>query len=298
MKKAYACFDIGGSSIKVAVITKAGEKLESGKIATGKSFTECIDLMVDKLNDVNQRFSIEGVAISAPGAVDSESGLIGGKSALDFIHGPNWKDVWREKTGFEIGIENDANCAALAELYYGEGKQYNDLAYVVLGTGVGGAVVKDKKIHKGVHLHGGEFGYMILDANPHTGEQRVWSVVSSTISMVRDANEKLGRTDLDGRAVFELAEQGNEIAQEVIDTFYFYNAVGIYNIQFTFDPEIILLGGGISQREDFEENIQKAIAKLMKTSPAKVHPLVKVGKFKDDANLYGALANLLQQESE
>lgn len=298
MKKAYACFDIGGSSIKVAVITKAGEKLESGKIATGKSFTECIDLMVDTLDDVKKRFLIEGVAISAPGAVDSESGLIGGQSALDFIHGPNWKDVWREKTGFEIGIENDANCAALAELYYGEGKQYNDLAYVVLGTGVGGAVVKDKKVHKGVHLHSGEFGYMILDVNPLTGEYRTWSHAASTIAMVREANKKLGRTDLDGQSVFALAEQGDVMAQEVIDTFYFYNAMGIYNIQFTFDPEIILLGGGISQREDFEENIQHALAKIMKNSEAKVYPLVKVGKFKDDANLYGALANLLQQEAE
>src|SRR5699024_1216495 len=105
-----------------------------------------------------------GIAISAPGAV-TDGGMINGGSAIPYIHGPNIKAMIETRTGLTVHIENDANCVALAEIWKGAAKTKKDVAVVVIGTGIGGALVKDGVIHKGGNLHGGEFGYMILNPN-------------------------------------------------------------------------------------------------------------------------------------
>ena len=110
------------------------------------------------------------MALSLPGAVDSETGIIGGSSALDYIHGPNIKEELEKRLQVRVEMENDANCAALAEVWKGAASDVNDCCFIVSGTGIGGAVVKNKRIHKGQHLHGGEFGYMIADFNFETKE--------------------------------------------------------------------------------------------------------------------------------
>ena len=83
---------------------------------------------------MKEKYTVCGVAFSAPGAVDVHTGIIGGKSALPCIHGPAWIEVFSERTGVPAAIENDANCAALAEVAYGNAKEYRDVAFVVCGT--------------------------------------------------------------------------------------------------------------------------------------------------------------------
>lgn len=292
MQKAYVCFDLGGTSIKTGVITKEGEMLAKSSIPTGNDFEECMEHMITYLEEQKTVYDVSGVAISAPGAVDSETGIIGGHSALEFVHGPNWKEEWKKRTGYDIAIENDANCAALSELHFGEAKDTQNFAYIVIGTGIGGAVVTDRVLRKGTNLHGGEFGYMYL---PVAGESelKTWSWVGSSVATVRQYNEKHPEAPKTGEEIFELADAGDADAIEAVKAFYRYNAMGIYNVQFVTDPELILIGGGISRRADFMEQLNEAIAYIFSQSEARPRPTVKVGKFLDDANLYGALANLL-----
>jgi predicted NBD/HSP70 family sugar kinase len=79
------------------------------------------------------------------------------------LHGPNFKEIFSSATGLPVEIENDANCAALGEVWKGAAKENQNVMFAIIGTGIGGAVIKDRKIHKGAHSHGGEIGYMILN---------------------------------------------------------------------------------------------------------------------------------------
>ncbi|GAB6168320.1 ROK family protein [Clostridium carnis] len=290
----YACLDIGGTSIKVAVSDESGNLTLKDTLYVSHNLEEFIEAIVEWINKVKTLHCIKGVAISAPGAVNTKTGIIGGGSAVPCIHGPNWKEILKQKVGLPISIENDANCAALAEVFSGDLKNIKDMLFVVCGTGIGGAIVKNGKIHHGKHLHGGEFGYMIMEEID--GEYKNFSDVASTMSFVRKVRKHYNDESWNGEKVFKAAENGDEFCIKAIDTFYMNLAKGIYNLQYIYDPEIILLGGAISNREDFIKRINEKIDYLLsKISIAKIKPIVNTCTHKKDANLIGALAHHLNE---
>lgn len=283
----YACFDIGGSAIKVAVITETGEMIDKTMISVATSFDLMIESLVTTYKELKEKHGVSGIAISAPGAVDDKTGIIHGDSAIPYIHGPNWKEIFKDKLGLNISIENDANCAALGELYFGGGKQYKDIVYVVIGTGIGGAVVVEHQLLKGEHQHGGEFGHMIMERNP----VRTWSELGAVGGLLYRA-AKDGKAINNGRELFEQA-QNDDYYQTLVKQFYEVNAWGIYNIQYTLDPQVVLIGGAISQRPDLIEHIERAMDDVMEATQTELRPNIAVGILKDDANLFGALAHYL-----
>lgn len=159
MKK-YLCVDVGGSSIKIGLLDETGVIHETKKVSVPPTMEDMYQVIEDAFHSYDD---IEGVALSMPGAVDSEKGVIGGSSAIDYIHGPHIKEELQNRLHVRVEMENDANCAALAEVWKGAASDVDDCCFIVSGTGIGGAVVKNRRIHKGVHLHGGEFGYMIAE---------------------------------------------------------------------------------------------------------------------------------------
>ena len=182
----YIVFDIGGSSVKWSIMSKMGDILTKDKIKVADSVNQFFEELSKIVNINKNNFNLKGIAISSPGAVDSITGIVGGASAIPYIHGPNFKEILKEKTGLDVAIENDANCAALGECWLGAAKEENDCAFVVCGSGIGGAIVKDKKVHTGIHKHGGEFGYCIVDYDKDGGEKYLtWSRVGSTSALAR-----------------------------------------------------------------------------------------------------------------
>ena len=289
-----ACLDIGGTSIKVALSDREGNLIEKGHVDVAETFEELMSNIGAWVNSMKEKYEIEGLAISSPGAVDSVTGIIEGASAVPCIHGPNWREEIRNRFGLEIAIENDANCAALAEVFSGTAKDVKEMMFLVCGTGIGGAIVKDGKIHHGEHLHGGEFGYMLMEERD--GRFYNFSECASTMSFVRKVRAHYNDDSWDGVKVFEEASKGNEICIEAIDTFYKNLAKGIFNLQYIYDPEMILLGGAISEREDFVERVNEKLDEILKiVEIAKVRPNVVTCTHKKDANLIGALANFLKE---
>ncbi|AGF59012.1 glucokinase [Clostridium saccharoperbutylacetonicum] len=298
--KNFMVFDIGGSSVKWSVINTNGEFVESNKFNVPENKSEFFNELSKITNEMKKVHYVKGIAISAPGAVDSETGIIGGVSAIPYIHGPNFKEILRGTTGLETELENDANCAALGECWLGAGKNNNDLAFVVCGSGIGGAIVKDKKIHGGTHKHGGEFGYCSITCD-FEGEPKFtsWSQAGSTIALAKGVARLKGLEEgsLDGIGVFELCKNGDEIAIKEVNKYYFIMAVGIYNIQYTFDPEVIILGGAISEREEYIDEINKRLDILMNSDlEGTIKPFLKKCEFGNDANKLGALYNYLQRQ--
>ena len=301
--KNYMVFDIGGSSVKHAIISENGEFLEKGSYKSEREdFNIFKENMIDIINAVKKKYNINGIAVSAPGSVNSDTGIIGGTSALPCIHGPNFKEIFGQDLGLNLEIENDANCAALGEVWKGAAKESNDVLFVVCGTGIGGAIVKNKKIHKGNNLLGGEIGYMVLAAKEENGKKKfkMWSEIGSTGGMVKNFADikSLDEEDVNGKMIFELAQKGDEDAIKVIDEFYFNMALGIYNLQCVYDPEKILIGGAISNREDFLDKINEKIDEIVSNVIIPhSRPIIDRCKFKNDANLLGALFNYLQRNS-
>lgn len=286
----YACLDIGGTSIKTAVLDEKGNLIKRGNIEVRHNFNELMDSIILFIDGVKSEYDIKGVAISSPGAVDTVTGIVGGASAIPCIHGPNFKEIIRERVNLSVSIENDANCAALAEVFSGSAKGVSDIMFLVCGTGIGGAIIKDGKIHHGKHLHGGEFGYMLMEEE--NGEYKNFSEVASTMSFVRKVRKHYNDDLIDGVEVFSKAEAGDEFCKSAIDTFYRTLAKGIFNLQYVYDPELILLGGAISEREDFIDRLNESMDTILKkVEIAKVKPMLGTCTHKKDANLVGALAH-------
>lgn len=289
-----ACLDIGGTSIKVGILDENGKIYERDLLKVSEDVNGFIESIVDCIEKFRKVFEIDGIAISSPGAVDREVGIIGGASAIPYIHGPNWKEIFSEKFNLKVSIENDANCAALAEVFNGSAKNVDDMMFIVCGTGIGGAIVHKGEIHRGKNLHGGEFGYMLMEEE--NGEFKTLSKVGSTMAMVRKIRKIYDDDSWIGEKIFDEAENGNEICKEVIDRFYLNLAKGIFNLQYVYDPELILLGGAISEREDFIDRINEKLDYLMnEVEDAKIRPVINTCTHKKDANLIGALSNFLKE---
>lgn len=291
---AILSFDIGGSSVKYAVIEKTGKILAKGKKTTPQEKEEFFRLIENVAASYRRAYTSEGAGFSFPGAVDDVSGVIGGSSALPYIHDFPIRQELERRLSLSAALENDANCAALGESWLGVGKEHEDLVFLVIGTGIGGAVVKGKRIHHGKHLHGGEFGYMVSDAS-----HRILSDMGSTrILAERVADAKgLPREEMDGRKAFALADAGDADALQAVSAMYEALAMAIYNLQYAIDPEIFVLGGAVSERPGFAEEIGKRVDIILKdVGVARIRPVIRPAQFGNDANLLGAVRALLNKQ--
>lgn len=205
----------------------------------------------------------------------------------------------QEKTGLTVEIENDANCTALGECWLGAAKDTQDSAFVVCGTGIGGAIVKNKRIHTGAHMHGGEFGYYIVDSDIKNNKFSTWSFVGSTFALANAIAKRKGIeiNNFDGKKSFELYDAADEVAIEEVNKFFTYMAIGIINIQYTYDPEIIIIGGAVSERNGIINEIEAKVKEILSSNEcATVIPKIRKCIYGNDANKLGALYNFLQKQ--
>ncbi|GMM21344.1 ROK family protein [Lactobacillus amylovorus] len=281
-----AAIAIGGTTIKI-VTWKDNQLQDKHAIDTPKDLNGFYKALTEEVNKIKKDTKIEGVAISSPGAVNKKTGIIGGSSAIPYIHNFKIVDKLEKRFGLPVSIENDANSAALGELAEGSGKGCDSMAFFVIGTGIGGALIINQKVWHGAHLFGVEFGYMIMGA--HT-----LSELASPVAMANRYNERTGE-HLDGKTIFELADKDDPVASDERQTLIHALAVAIYNIQHSFDPEKIVLGGGISYNPELIPLLNKEIDRLRDgLDLVTLKPDIVLCKLKSDANLRGAVADFEQ----
>lgn len=274
--------DIGGTSIKYA-LCEHGKLSEIKEVKSPQKWEAMIVVFKEILAEYKEEFSeVISVNISVPGVPNEETGRIDGASSLHYLHEVEFISELSTIFNRQIYFENDANCASLAELHFGAGQGCQDMLFLIIGTGIGGTVIYDRTIQKGRHHFAGEFGMMLVDG------RREWAELGSTVHMARKVSKELGYK-VDGKEAFELAKKGNQIAQKQVEELYFYLALGIYNLQYILDPEVIIIGGGISAQPELVSEIEQQLQKIMtfgQRSP--LFPKVEVCKFGNDANLIGA----------
>lgn len=276
-------FDLGGSAVKYGLWTNQG-LTETSNFKTPKTWDEMKSKM---LKVFESQEVLEGVALSAPGSVDAENGVVGGISAIEYIH--DFKIVEELEALFKVpvSIENDANCAALAELWQGVAKGETEVLFVVVGTGIGGAIIVNGELYKGSNLYGGEFGIMVLDG------RETFSMLGTAVHMAERycLAKGLNEDTHSGQEVFDLAKDGDPVAITEVNKFYDYLALGLYNLQFTTDPSMIVLGGGVSQHKDLIPELSKRVNQRLKEALLDGFKInLKACHFLNDANLVGAVA--------
>lgn len=276
-----AVFDIGGSFVKYGLWD--GELRQTSKFPTPKSYEE----MQAELTKVVKSFGpeIEGVAFSAPGAVNVAERRIDGISAVPYIHHRPIFDELATSFGLPVTMENDANCAGIAEVQIGAGRQAENAVFVVIGTGVGGAIFIDRKLYKASHLFGGEFGLMKPRGERTLSQLGTAVKAAERYSQIKDE-------EIDGQALFALQEAGDAVADLIVKELYDQIALGLYNIQVSIDPDTVILGGGISARPELAEELSTRLYKLLaEEGVAEIMPTVTTCEFQNDANLLGAALN-------
>ena len=275
-------FDIGGTTVKHG-IWEHQQLSPVNAFPTPVTFDELLRNMAEIIRDAKR--PLTGIAISAPGAVDQEKRKILGISAVPYIHQRPIFDELEQHLGLPVTIENDANCAGIAEVELGVGREAQNIVFVVLGTGVGGALFVNRQLYKGSHLFGGEIGLQ------KSQSQQIFSQTGTLVKVAQAYSEQVNRT-VDGKMLYELSENGDTLAKSALDEMYQTIAKNLYNLQVLFDPEMIVLGGGISRRPTLAAELSgRLFEQLKKEGIEEIMPVVKCCHFHNDANLIGAAMN-------
>lgn len=288
----YLVLDIGGTAIKFAIADKEANFKEKGSIKTyPDSFEKQIEEIGKTYDELKKRYLIKGIAISSPGFVDGVKGITYGTSALPCIME---KEIARaihlRMDGLPISMENDGNCGGLGEYWKGRGRGKKNIVMLVCGSGIGGGYVREGKIDRTIHHASAEFGFMPMVFEE--GKVKSWSSCS-VVNILKKYLQEVP-SSISGKELFDLAEKDN-VAKKYVDKFYYHLALGCISVGFALDPDLIIIGGAISKRRDFETNIREQIRKIKSSnfefSCNKTD--IAVAELGNDANLYGALYNFL-----
>ncbi|HHT57768.1 ROK family protein [Herbinix luporum] len=240
--------DIGGTSIKIGIINKHGEILESSEVPTFAK--EGGEVLINRVLDIIGRYdNIDRIGISATGQVDPIEGKI--IFATDNIPGWTGIEIKRrieEKYKIPTAVENDVNAAALGEAYFGAAIGNESFLCLTYGTGVGGAIIEKGEIYRGNLNSAGEFGHIITHVGGRDctcGGKGCYETYASTTSLVRQVKEKLGMEDVNGRIIFDYLNKGNHDIKNIVDKWLQEVIMGLVSLIHIFNPSLIVLGGGI-----------------------------------------------------
>ncbi len=309
----YLGIDIGGMSVKCGVVSRDGSLLfkDAAPIRAGEADTEIVKDIAALAEDVlrksgTDKSEICGVGIGCPGSVHDEKGVVRYSCNINFRNTPI-VDMMKSLLNVEVvKVSNDANCAALGETLFGAGNGAENSVLVTLGTGVGTGIVVDGKLLTGNCSAGAEGGHIQINIGGATcgckkrGHYEAYASATALISQVSEACAKhpdslLAKYALehgvDGKTVFTCAQMGDAVASETLQRYIEYVGAGLVTFANIFFPEVIIIGGGISnQGESFVKPLQKYVSENV--YGAEYNPEIKVvaATLRNDAGIIGAAA--------
>lgn len=283
----YIGIDLGGTTIKGGIVTEDGKIIKSKSSPTlpereGNEIVKSMAMLaLELIEEEGINISdVHSVGIGAPGLIDSKNKVIVASSNINFDN-TKVEEEMKKYIDLPIYLENDANCATIAEFVCGSMKGYKDGIMLTIGTGVGGGIILDGKVAKGSYLGEGELGHTIIDYTGGDycgcGQKGCLETFCSANAIIKYAkqlleNEKNSKVlefadsfdEINAKNIFDAYDLGDEIALKVIERFNTYMAIGIVNFVNIFRPAIISIGGGASARGELltkpiEELAQKMI---------------------------------------
>lgn len=259
-------FDIGGTFIKYALSDETFNLYDVLTIPTDASAGG--KKLIEKVIEIIKSYSdIDRVGISTAGQVDSETGtVVYATDTIPGYTGTKIKELIETSTGIPTFVENDVNSAALGEAYFGQGKGKDNFICLTYGTGIGGAIWLNGRLYKGSFCSAGELGHIITHAdgeNCTCGGKGCYERYASASALVRKVNGITGE-NLDGIGIFKAENFSRPQIKEAVDLWIDEIVTGLITIVYTFNPSLIILGGGIMKEDYIISSInQKIQNKLM-----------------------------------
>ena len=304
----YIGIDLGGTNIAVGLVDENGKILHKGSVPTGKErpYEEIIKDMAmlalkvigDAGTDIND---VKSIGIGSPGTPNNRDGILVYNNNLNFRNVPVRAEM-QKYINLPVYLDNDANCAALAESVAGAAKDAKDSITITLGTGVGSGVVINGKIYSGFNYAAAELGHNVIMVDGELctcGRKGCWEAYASATALINQTRKAIeenpdslinkittGRLD---KIVFDAAKQGDETAKKVVDRYIQYIAEGLTNVINAFQPEVVVIGGGVCNEGEYLLKPMREIVKKGVYSKEEVpQTQIRVAQMGNDAGIVGA----------
>lgn len=307
--------DLGGTNIAVGLVDKEYNIIVKRSLPTRAE--RPAEAIVDDIAALCREVCSEGgcalsdiatVGVATPGTANGKTGVVEYANNLPFRDFPLARLLSEKLDKATVKIENDANAAALGEAVAGAAKGTDISVMITLGTGVGGGIIIDGKVYSGFNSAGGELGHMVIEHGGvpcSCGRRGCWEAYSSATALIRMTKEKLEECEkngvettmskaerISGRTACDAMRGGDKAAKEVYDTYIAYLATGLANIINIFQPQVISLGGGISNEgQSLIDDLLPLIAKEQYGGGDKPNSTkIRIAQLKNDAGIIGAAA--------
>lgn len=311
--------DLGGTKIRSAIV------LANGKIMSFKNYLtqaekgpeKVTERIITAINDIMVRTELttsdlHGVVIASAGILDVKNGIVTASPSLPGWHNIALRHILHEKLGINIHLINDASAAALGEHRFGVGQGSNNLVYLTVSTGIGGGIIIGGKLYIGTDGCAGELGHMIIEAGGpqcNCGNLGCLEVLASGTAIAKEAQRRIlqgersaimeftkgGVDSITSETVALAAEQGDALACEIVNKAAYYLGVGIANVVNIFNPEMVIIGGGVSK---MGEMLLKPTRKVVKQRafqlPRRTARIVR-SHLGDNAGIIGAAISLCEE---
>ncbi|EHG7611311.1 TPA: ROK family protein [Citrobacter sedlakii] len=260
-------FDVGGTHIKHGVIDENGNELTSDEFDTPDDKNAFKQQWKAVVEAYQKAHDIAAIGVSFPGHINTHTGQAAKAGALDYLDNENLCELFAQLTDLPVTAENDANCAALGERWRGAGRDYESFVCITIGTGIGGGIVVEGDIYRGSHYRAGEFGVIPVGDNGECMHE-----VASASGLMKACRRALAVPEdemPDGEALFERMESDVHL-REAIEQWAHFLARGVYSVISMFDPQAVLIGGGISEQEKIYKLLDKYLQRFEEWEALKV----------------------------
>ncbi|MBP3921364.1 MAG: ROK family protein [Ruminiclostridium sp.] len=306
--------DLGGTNIKVGVVDDNFQIIGKSNIKTNlpRPAEEIADSIAEgvKLACADAGISvdeIESIGIGTPGVADRNTGVVLYSCNLGF-NNTNIGGLLKERLGKDVYVENDANVAAYGEVINGAGKGYQNVVVITLGTGVGGGIIIDGQIYTGFNFCGGELGHSVIEYNGRQcgcGRKGCFEAYSSATALINATKRAMEENknsamweiagsieNVDGKTAFDAMRKNDATGKAVVEEYLNYLGCGLVNVVNTFQPEMLLIGGGICKEGEYlTKPLEEYIARESYCINPEKSTKLGIAKLGNDAGIVGA-ANL------
>ena len=301
MKEFVLSADLGGTNLRMASVSGDGDILHRVKnpVPVSKSKEEIVKSIAQSVGRCLEELDGEAhaLALAVPGIVDAEAGLIFRAPNLPDLNRFRIADAVRDECGVGVIVENDANCAAIGESWLGNSRGSDCSLMVTLGTGVGGGIIIDGKVLRGIDGTAGEIGHINVEPEGHPcgcGSRGCLEQYSSASAVARLAAEAISPAEMNGdgpltsKRVFQLASEGEKWALDVFEKQGYYLGIALAGLVNCFNPEVIVLGGGgAGGAEFFMPSLKREMKSRTYEEPFRRVKILR-SLLEDDAGILGA----------
>lgn len=307
----YIGIDLGGTGIKAGVVDENGKIIHKDSVPTQseRHYSEIMKdmamLSLKVVKDAGLDISdIKSIGIGSPGTPDCKEGVLIYANNLKFRNVPVRTEI-QKYIDLPVYLDNDANCAALAESVAGAAKGTDHSITITLGTGVGSGVVINRKIYSGFNYAAAELGHNVIVADGELctcGRRGCWEAYASATALIKQTQIAANRhpdslvnklvdgdaSKIDAKTAFDAAKQGDEAGKNIVDQYIKYLAAGLVNVINAFQPQVVVVGGGVCKEGDYLLNPVREILAKENYSKEGPHTQLKVAQMGNDAGIVGA----------